>query len=148
MGVFVAFAALLLVAGLGYYIYQRAQSKGWGKTKLPYYTYVHSGAGLKVDDRIQLMGREVGRITQIQPMPPGDLYDVFVAFTIIEPEYGYLWDDSRAKVAATDFLGKRTIEVSKGTNGPATYIFHPIREFTLEAAASLSETSRDRKSVV
>jgi hypothetical protein len=142
VGVFVALAAILLVTGLAYYIYQRARSEGWGKIKLPYYTYVRSGAGLRIGDPVQLMGRPVGAITDIQPMPPGDLYDVFVAFTITEPDYGYLWDDSRAKVAATDFLGKRTIEVSKGTNGPATYIFHPITDYTLEAASSLSETSQ------
>jgi ABC-type transporter Mla subunit MlaD len=142
VGVFVAFAALLLVGGLAYYLYQRAQVKGWWKVKLPYYTYVHTGAGLKVGDPVQLMGRDVGRITAIEPMPPGDPFDVFVAFSITEPDFGYLWEDSRAKVAASDFLGKRMIEVSKGTNGPATYIFYQIRDWTLEDAASISETNQ------
>jgi hypothetical protein len=141
VGVFVAFAALLLAGGLAYYLYQRAQVKGWWKTKLPYYTYVHTGAGLRIGDPVQLMGRDVGRITAIEPMPPGDPFDVYVAFTITEPDFGYLWEDSRAKVAASDFLGKRTIEVSKGTNGPATYIFYAVRDFTLEEAASLPETN-------
>lgn len=142
VGVFVAFAVLLLAGGLAYYLYQRAQVKGWWKTKLPYYTYVHTGAGLKVGDPVQLMGRDVGLITEIQPMPPGDPFDIYVAFTITEPDFGYLWEDSRAKVAASDFLGKRTIEVSKGTNGPATYIFYTVREFNLEEAASLPETNQ------
>ena len=137
VGIFVAVATLLMVAGLAYYIYQRAQTKGWGKVKLPYYTFVHTASGLKVGDPIKLMGRDIGRISEIQPMPPGDQYDVFVAFQVVEPYDGYLWEDSRAKVAASDFLGNRFIELSKGTNGPATYIFHPIREYTLQDAAAL-----------
>lgn len=144
VGVFVAVATLLMIAGLAYYIYQRAQTKGWGKRRLPYYTFVQSAAGLKVGQKVRLMGFDIGEITRIEAQPPGSSYDVFVAFEVIESYDGYLWEDSRAKVASSDLLGNRFIEVTKGTNGPATYVFHPFREFTLEQAAELSETNTFR----
>ncbi len=144
VGVFVAVATLLMVAGLAYYIYQRAQTKGWGKRRLPYYTFVQSAAGLKVGQKIRLMGFDIGEITRIEAQPPGSYYDVFVAFEVVESYDGYLWEDSRAKVASSDLLGNRFIEVTKGTNGPATYVFHPFREFTLEQAADLPETNTFR----
>ena len=139
VGIFVAVATLLMVAGLAYYIYQRAQTKGWGKRRLPYYTFVQNAAGLKVGQKVMLMGFDIGEVTVIEAQEPGAYYDVFVAFQVVEPYDGYLWEDSRAKVAASDFLGNRFIELSKGTNGPATYIFHPIREYTLQDAAALPE---------
>ena len=143
VGVFVAFAALLLAAGLGYYIYQRAQSKGWFDQKTRYFTFVRTAAGLKVGDPIMLMGFPVGEITFIVAQPPEDsYYNVFVAFYVKEPHQGYLWEDSRAKVGASDFLGKRFIELTKGTNGTPTYLFHPMREVTLQDAGLLSETNQ------
>jgi len=137
VGVFVAFATLLLVAGLAYYIYQRAISKGWGKRRLPYFTFVHNATGIKVGQPIKMMGFEVGSVIDIQPEAPGAFFNVFVALEVVEPYDGYLWEDSRAKVAASDFLGNRFIELTKGTNGPATYIFHPIKEVKLPDAPNL-----------
>src|SRR2546427_10575352 len=67
VGLFVLLATLLLLAGLAFYIHQRAERKGWFLRKLPYYTFVRSAAGLKVGQPITLMGREVGAITEIQP---------------------------------------------------------------------------------
>lgn len=144
VGIFVAVATVLMIAGLAYYIYQRAQTKGWGKRRLPYYTFVQSAAGLKVGEPVRMMGFPIGEITRIEAQPPGSYFDVFVAFEVVENYDGYLWEDSRAKVASSDLLGNRFIEVTKGTNGPATYIFHPFREFTLEQAAELSETNTFR----
>ena len=142
VGVFVGFAALLMVAGLAFYIHQRAQRKGWFDQKVPYFTFVHSAAGLKVGDPVKLLGFDVGEITKIIAQPPEDsYYDVFVAFEVKEPHFGYLWEDSRAKIGASDFLGKRFIELSKGTNGPATYLRHPIKEVSLQDASSLSFTN-------
>lgn len=141
VGVFVAFAALLLLAGLAFYIHQRARDKGWFDLKLPYYTFVRTGTGLRVGDRIRLMGFEIGEITKIEAEEPGAFYDVFVAFYVKSPYEGYLWEDSRAKVGASDFLGKRFIELTKGTNGTPTYLYHPITEVTLEEAAALPGTN-------
>jgi ABC-type transporter Mla subunit MlaD len=137
VGVFIMVATLLLVAGLAYYVYQRAISKGWGKRRLPYFTFVHNAAGIKVGQPIKMMGFDVGTVVDIQPEAPGAFFNVFVALEVVEPYDGYLWEDSRAKVAASDFLGNRFIELTKGTNGPATYIFHPLKEVTLTAAPNL-----------
>jgi hypothetical protein len=122
VGWFVIIATLLLVVGLAYYIYQVAQRKGWFLKKVPYFTFVRNATGLAVGDRVKLMGFDVGQITEITAMPPQDIYfNVYIQFEVKEPYYGYLWDDSRAKVGGADFLGNRFIEVTKGSNGPPTY---------------------------
>ena len=131
VGWFVSVATLLLLFGLGYYVYQLARNRGWFLTKMPYFTFVHNAAGLNVGDRIRLMGFDAGQITLIEPQPPDDLYfNVFIQFRVKEPYYGYLWEDSRAKVGAADFLGHRFIEVTKGTNGAPTYALHDLYEFS------------------
>lgn len=138
VGWFVLLATALLVFGFGYYIHNTAKRKGWFKTRAPYFTFVDRATGLKVGDPVMLMGFEAGHITKVLPQPPEDfIYNVYVEFEIIEPNYGYLWTEgSRTKVVA-DFLGKRVIEVTKGTNGHATYLFHPLREMTLAEAEQL-----------
>jgi hypothetical protein len=127
VGVFVTLATVLVLVGLGFYVRQTAQRKGWYLRKLPYFTFVDSAAGLKVGQPVKMMGFEVGEVTKIEAQPPDDaLYHVFVSFIVREPYDGYLWDDSRARVVAGDFLGNRYIEVTKGSNGVATYVFHPL----------------------
>jgi len=136
VGWFVAIATLLLLVGLGYYVYQLAESRGWFLTKMPFFTFVHDAAGLKVGDRVRLMGFDAGEIVEITPMPPEDLYNnVYVRFRIREPYYGYLWEYSRAKVGAADFLGHRFIEVTKVTNGAPTYALHEVTEVSLAEAS-------------
>ncbi len=123
VGLFVSVATLLLIGGLSYYVYHVAQRKGWFLTKVPYFTFVRNAAGLKVGDKVKLMGFDVGEILEITPQPPDDVYfNVYLRFRVHEPFYGYLWEDSRARVAAADFLGNRYIEVTKGTNGHPTYL--------------------------
>jgi ABC-type transporter Mla subunit MlaD len=114
VGVFVTVATLLLLSGFFYYLWHTAQRKGWFKTKLPYYTYVDSGVGLKIGDPVKLMGFNIGEITQIEAMPPDHWENVIVKFTVSEPHYGYIWNDSQVRVAAADFLGSRFLEVTKG----------------------------------
>lgn len=140
VGWFVTLATAILVFGFAYYVYTTAQRKGWFKTRAPFYTLVDRATGLRVGDPIMLMGFEVGQITRIDPMPPWEFYNVYVEFEIREPNYGYLWTvGSRARVTTADFLGKRVLEVTKGTEGCPIYIFNPLREFTLEEAESLSD---------
>ena len=135
VGIFVSFATLLVLVGLVFYIRQMARDKGWYKRKLPYYTFVDNAAGLKVGDKVKMMGFEIGEITKVDAQPPEDaLYNVFVAFIVREPYDGYLWDDSRAKVGAGDFLGNRLIEVTKGTNGAPSYILNELRELSVSEA--------------
>ena len=140
VGWFVLLAAALLLFGFGYYIYTTAQSKGWFKTKAPYYTFLDRATGLKVGDPVKLMGFDVGKITLIEAQPPGDPYNVYIQFVIESPRYGYIWSrGSIAKVATSDFLGKRSLEVTKGTNGYPTYVFYPLREMSIDQAQRLTD---------
>ena len=140
VGWFVALAMALLVFGFVYYVYHTAQRKGWFLNKAPYFTFTSSASGIKVGDPVMLMGLVVGQITRMDPMPPDYFkYNIYVEFEVKAPYYGYLWTEgSRAKVATADLLGKRVLEVSKGTGGQATYIFNPMRDVTLAEARSLA----------
>lgn len=138
VGWFVLLATALLVFGFSYYIYNTAKRKGWFKTRAPYFTFVDRATGLKVGDPVMLMGFEAGQITKVLPQPPEDFtYNVYVEFEIIEPNYGYLWTEGSRTKVASDFLGKRVLEVTKGTGGHATYLFHPLHELTLAEAERL-----------
>ena len=120
VGVFVLVAILALVAGFAYYLYHMAQRKGWLIQKSPYFTFVDSGEGLKVGDPVMLMGFEVGNITVITAQPPGAQHRVYVGMEVRSPYYGYIWTDSRIRVAAAGFLGNRVMEISPGVTGGAT----------------------------
>ncbi|MCX6898632.1 MAG: MlaD family protein [Verrucomicrobia bacterium] len=120
VGAFVLLATLLLLTGFVYYLRHTAERKGWFIPKVSYYTYLHTGHGLKAGDPVKLMGFDVGEITRVEAMPPFEEYDVFVEFRVKSPYYGYLWTDSKVKVAAADFLGGRYLEVTKGVSGKAT----------------------------
>ena len=125
VGWFVMLAALLLIGGLVHYGWSLAERKGWRKNKAPYFTYLDSGAGIKVGDKIKLMGFDAGEITGIKPMPPDFGDNVYVEFQIFEPNYGYIWDDSEVRVRSSGLFG-RYLEVSKGgtrvtNNVHATY---------------------------
>lgn len=134
VGFFILVATVLLVTGFFYYIYHTAQRKGWFLTKGPYFTFVGSAAGLKTGDPVKLMGFDVGEITKIEAMPPSDpMFNVYVEFNVRAPYFGYLWSNSVVKLTSGDFLGNRFLEVTKGTDGRATYIVDnnpeaPIKE--------------------
>jgi hypothetical protein len=119
VGWFVIFATALLLFGLGYYVYQRAMSKGWFKPKFKYQTWLNNAAGLKAGDKVLLMGFPAGEVTEIIPNAPDAFYGVTIYFTVIKPHYGYIWDDSKVKVAS-DFLGNRFLEITKGVTGLPT----------------------------
>lgn len=122
VGLFVALATLLLLTGFAYYIYHTANQRGWFLTKARYFTYVNSASGLKVGDPVQMMGFEVGQITVVTAERPEDYFNVYVEFEIKEPYFGYLWTKgSVAKVTSDGLLGKRLLEVTKGTEGKSTY---------------------------
>jgi hypothetical protein len=134
VGIFVSLATLLVLVGLLFYIRQMARSKGWYLRKLPYYTFVDNAAGLRVGDKVKMMGFEIGEITQVEAEDPDKSYNVYIAFIVKEPYDGYLWDDSRAKVGAGDFLGNRAIEVTKGTNGAPSYVLDDVRDLSVDDA--------------
>ena len=123
VGIFVGLAAVLLLSGFFYYLYHTAVRKGWFLTKVTYYTYVDSAAGLKVGEPVKLMGFDAGEITKILPENPESEYDVYIEFKIKEPNYGYIWfPDSRVRVIATGFLGSRFLEVTKGGSSGSTNV--------------------------
>ncbi|HMP84078.1 MAG TPA: MlaD family protein [Verrucomicrobiota bacterium] len=122
-GWFVLLAVVLLMAGLAYYLKVMAERKGWGVQKIRYQTSLSTAAGLKVGNPVKLMGFDVGEITRIEANDPTDYdYGVTVYFWIKKPYFGYLWSDSQVKVAS-ELLGGRYLEVTKGYMGvPTVYM--------------------------
>jgi ABC-type transporter Mla subunit MlaD len=141
VGWFVILALALLLFGFVYYAYHTAERKGWFVLKAPYFTYAAEATGLKVGAPVTLMGFEAGQITRIVPMPAEQfVYNVYIEFELKWPNFGYMWTEgSRAKVATADLLGKRVLQVTKGTGGYPTYIFQPLREINVAEAQSLPD---------
>jgi len=77
----------------------------------------------------------------MEPMPPEEFHrNIYVEFEIKDPYYGYLWTEgTQAKITTADLLGQRVLEVTKGTGGYPTYIFHPLREMSMAEAQSLPD---------
>jgi hypothetical protein len=126
VGWFVFVATALLLFGFGYYIYHTADRKGWFKIKAPFHVFIQSSAGLNVGDPVYMMGFAVGTITEVVPQQPYDPHNVMVKFEILEPYFRYIWlGGSYVKVNAADFLGKRQLEITRGTNGPAICVTQP-----------------------
>lgn len=118
VAVFVVLATLLLVSGFAYYIYHTAQRKGWFLAKANCHTFLQNANGLSVGDQVKMLGFPVGEVTEITAMPPFSEYgNVYVQFIVKGVYIGYVWDDSKVKVATADFLGKRTFELVPG--GPS-----------------------------
>ena len=123
VGWFVLLATALLAFGFGYYIYNRAETKGWFLKKITYQTGVGSGAGLKIGDPVKLMGFDVGEITDIIPNDPYAYYNITINFRVkVDGKNypGYIWSDSKVKVNTGDFLGNRYLEIIKGAEGVPT----------------------------
>ena len=82
VGWFVTIAALLLLGGLAYYIYNLAERKGWFLTKAPYFTYLKSGPSIKPGDPVRLMGFDVGKVTVVTAESPESGENVYIEFEI------------------------------------------------------------------
>jgi ABC-type transporter Mla subunit MlaD len=78
-----------------------------------YQTGVNNAAGLTVGSPVMLMGFNAGKITKITPNNPWDYYGVTVDFEVMQPNFGYVWTDSKVKVVS-GILGDRAFEISKG----------------------------------
>lgn len=148
VGWFLFLATALLVFGFGYYIYKTAQSKGWLLNKAKYYIFTDTAKGLNVNDKVFFRGRAVGNILDIEPMPargPGSEYNIYVEFQVLEPYYGYIWTEgSSVKVNAADFLGKRQLEISRGTNGYTAYITNKVELVPIEELQNSSDLANLR----
>ena len=138
VGYFVILAVALLLCGLIYYIYQTVEHKGWLKRQARFFTFTERASGLKVGDPVMLMGFGVGTITMIDSLEPEDPHNVYVEFILLEPYEGYMWTKgSGTRVATVDLLGKRQLEVTKGTGGYAIYILNPLRILPVREARNL-----------
>lgn len=145
VGWFVFLATALLLFGFGYYIYHTAERKGWFKIKAPFHVYVQSSAGLNIGDPVYMMGFAVGEITSVEPQKPYEPHNVKVQFEILEPYFRYIWlGGSYVKVNAADFLGKRQLEVTRGTNGPAICVTQPGFIKTIPELEQLVTTETNR----
>jgi hypothetical protein len=100
---------------------------------------------LNVNDPVVMMGFQVGQITLIHAMPPGDPHNVRVEFEITDPYFRYIrTGGSYLKVNSADFLGKRELEVTRGTNGVGSYevvVTQPVSVFSLDDAKKLAVES-------
>ena len=144
VGWFVFLATVLLLFGFGYYLYNTAERKGWFKIKAPFHMFVKTSQGLNAGDPVYMMGFAVGTITSVEPQRPNDPNNVEVKFEIIEPYFRYLWTGgSIAKVNAADLLGKRQLEVTRGTNGYALVVTQPVSIHTVDEARKLMADSPD-----
>jgi ABC-type transporter Mla subunit MlaD len=119
VGFFVILAALVLLVGFAYYLYHTAQRKGWFIPKCPFFTFAESAEGLKVGDPVTLMGFEVGDITVITAQSPAE-HQVYVGMEVRQPYYGYIWTDSKVRIAAIGLLGSRGLEITPGATGAPT----------------------------
>ena len=117
---FVVVATILLVAGFAYYLYHTAERKGWFTPKVTYYTMLMTAEGLAVGDPVVMMGFSVGEVTRIEAEAPYSYYGVYIEFAIRRPYYGYIWTDSKLKIASAGFLGARRLEIVKGFAGKPT----------------------------
>jgi ABC-type transporter Mla subunit MlaD len=123
---FVVLAALLLLAGFGYYLHDTGKRKGWFIPKCRYFTMLMTAEGLKAGDSIVLMGFNVGEIVKIETMPPEAPKKIFISFDVRKPYYGYIWTDSKLHIKS-NLLGGRKLELMPGTNGMATVKEHDGR---------------------
>ena len=146
VGWFVFLATALLLFGFGYYVYHVAQSKGWFFPKAKFLTYVRDASGLNVGDPVMLMGFQVGHITSVAAMPPRNVHAIKIEFEINQvnqggqPYFSYIWSEgSRVKINASDFLGKRSLEVTRGTNGFGIYNTHSFEQLSVAQAQNLSD---------
>lgn len=125
VGFFVLIAFLLLFIGFVYYTWHTAQKRGWFVKKVLYQTCLRNATGIKPGDPIKLMGFTIGEVTKVIPNDPwaDPNYSVTIYFTVrydTNGYCGYIWSDSKVKVTSADFLGNRSIEITKGQFGVPT----------------------------
>jgi ABC-type transporter Mla subunit MlaD len=137
VGLFVLLAAMLMVAGFCYYLYNQAQRRGWFEVRAHYFTYAETGEGVVAGDPVKLMGFEVGRITRVFAMPARGTnaeHNVEIDFEVVGDNYKYIWTNSMATLKDSGFLGKREIDISKGTgtNVYTVYAVYPFKQRSLE----------------
>ncbi|MBN8249529.1 MAG: MCE family protein [Verrucomicrobia bacterium] len=125
VGLFLILTVALMLSGLAYFVHHTAKERGWFVEKFPYYTYVKEVTGIKVGTPVTMMGFTVGEVTLVDQAPPDPYFVneelfVYIGFKVRSPYEGYIWTDSRVKVGGGDFLGSRTLEITRGSVGEVT----------------------------
>lgn len=145
VGWFVILAVVLMLGGFCYYLYSQAEQRGWFEVRAPFSTYSDSGTGLAVGDPVNLMGFQVGRITRIAAQPArgvGSDHNVKIEFEVVGDNYNYIWTNSAARFTDAGFLGKRELDITKGTNVAKglsaynVYVVYPYQERSLLSISS------------
>jgi hypothetical protein len=91
------------------------------------------------------MGFPVGDITLIHVTEPGDTHNVRVEFEVRDTYFRYIWaEGSYVKVNSADFLGKRQLEITRGTNGPAICVTQPGFSKTIPELEQIIVTETNR----
>lgn len=153
VGWFVILAIALMLGGFCYYLYSQAERRGWFEVRAPFSTYSDSGKGLAIGDPVSLMGFQVGRITRILPQPArgvGSDHNVKIEFEVVGDNYNYIWTNSTARFTDSGFLGKRELDITKGTNVSKgltaynIYVVYPFAERSLQSIASSSHLDKLR----
>jgi len=150
VGWFVILAALLLAAGFVYYVWHTAQRRGWFQEKVLFSTFVNTATGIKAGDPVKMMGFPVGEVQGVVPNAPEFQYgNVTIFFTVRRDANnycGYLWSDTKVRVAAGDFLGNRTLELVKGRKGiPLFQIADPTSDPRSKIVGVLDQDAGDHK---
>lgn len=125
VGVFLLLTLALMLAGFIYFLWHTAETRGWFRTRVPYYTYVADATGLRVGTPVMMMGFKIGEVTRVEPTEMSEWFlthrfNVFIGFDVVEPYFGYIWTDSRVRIGAGDILGTRSLEVTRGAEGEVT----------------------------
>lgn len=138
VGWFVFLAAALLLTGLGFYIHHLKESRGWFLPKAKFHTFVKSTAGLKEGDPVWMMGKDVGEVTLVHVLPPGDPQNVRLEFEIRDPYFRYIQQrGSVVVINSSGFLDQRQLEVTRGTNGYALCVSQPVFDKTIDDVKEL-----------
>lgn len=116
VGWFVGLAMIVLLTGLGFYIYATAKDRGWFVTKINYSTSLDDFTGFKIGNPVKLMGFDVGEITRFDLQSPDKPHGISIFFSVRDPYYKYIWYDSHIRVIS-DLLGNRFLEITKGEIG-------------------------------
>ena len=82
---------------------------------------------------VTLMGFTAGEVTRIDLQPVNPWFNdygrnVYIAFNVRHPYEGYVWTDSQVRVGSGDFLGARTLEITRGVKGMVTVTQAPGEE--------------------
>lgn len=127
-GLFLGVTALLMLGGFFYFVKQTAVTRGWFITYVPYYTYMPDATGFKPGTPVKMMGFNVGEVTEVNAVglearASWDYYqtnnfNVFVAFKIKEPYFGYIGADARVQIGGfpVELAGGNFIELNPSSN--------------------------------